>query len=308
MTDPDPDANQNEESTRQQRLKILREYILEAVINSHAGLKSCWTVIFAGGTFNFILSLDKLGECSRLFHQPVFETCQFGTLSHLDLITVAVMHIAYVLTFVRFYVGGIRVFDIKYNELFKFANKITESSSRNAIYKAVLEFSDRSIWKAEVFFLTVQSLFLISLTFHLGDVRDYVINYSVLLIMNSCWLVIGKRSSTPVTSSLFFSEFPELRHIPSLKIMFPRRALGTWAWNNVPTAVILCLAWGALQRGSIFLICGRDVTPFLLLACAALTVLNSVIDFSLTWSFYFPQFAKAYAQLEESSQNIAAHL
>jgi hypothetical protein len=85
--------------------------------------------------------------------------------------------------------------------------------------------------------------------------------------------------------------------------MFPRRAQGTGAWNNVPTAIILCLAWGALQRGNIFLICGRDATPFLLLACAALTALNSVIDFSLTWSFYFPQFAKTYAQLEDSSQN-----
>lgn len=110
-------------------------------------IKSCWLVIFAGGTINFITSLDKMGSCFGILNP---HNCPSDyNLALLNLGVIPLLHVVYILTFFRFYVGDIRVFDFRYSEVYKFANMLADTGEPHTaeMYRQILKYSDNNVFK-----------------------------------------------------------------------------------------------------------------------------------------------------------------
>lgn len=110
---------------REERKELFRKFAGTAIENSHGAIKQVWVALFAGGTFALIKSFDELMGCAGFFDRP--GTCN-GFLQKVHncpsdrvylLLLLFTLYFVYILTFYRFYVGNVRVFDMRYIEVGK---------------------------------------------------------------------------------------------------------------------------------------------------------------------------------------------
>jgi hypothetical protein len=208
------------------RKDIFRKVAGTAIENSHAAIKQVWVVLFAAGTYVLIKSFDDLMGCMK---SPT-DACNSSTflkdnLVHwkvwlsvptLDFVLLISLYIIYVLTFYRFYVGNIRVFDIRYIEIGKFVTLIAEKleaklkklekdkckdttaaqndviKERDGLYGSFFEYNEGRSRFGDSIFLIFKTLTIVSLTIEINNPTAFMTIYGVVLVLDLGWMVGNK--------------------------------------------------------------------------------------------------------------------
>jgi hypothetical protein len=313
---------------------VFRKFARKSTEKSHAVLKSCWMILFTGGTFallhsfdewvqsiedNFSRSVDAVGSQSFLEQHGV-ELFK----APLSLL----LFIVYLLTFYRFYVGNIRVFDMIYDEIFEFIDSLHDEKNlkpdwtappakvRDEEYEKLLKYSDNLI-KWESFFLILTALIVVFLTVTPANPLKFLIVYSILLIADIFWLTADKiwvkyvapRQLNVSEARKFFKEkFKSVfgKSVEECDEMFPIHALEVWKENNIQFATIILVVLGLYWTIYYWLPLPTDVPALLRKEVVQLSVLwlgavaafaNCWIDLKKARRFYHPTFSDAYKKL-----------
>jgi hypothetical protein len=195
---------------------IFRKFAQKATKNSHNALKTCWTILFTGGTFALLHSFDDLIDCKIYSGYVPSELadpshCQDIFASYSYFFLSAVLFVVYVLTFYRFYVGNIRVFDMVYDEVFEYVASLHERDNQavggddarilpeeikkeqeriknknDSEFQQLLTYSD-SLMKWESFYLIVTVLIIVYLTVSPLNPLKFLIIYFALLVADIIW-------------------------------------------------------------------------------------------------------------------------
>jgi hypothetical protein len=293
------------------KVVIFRKFAREATKNSHAAIKGCWMILFTGGTLALLRSFDELIECKF----PLLKSGLSGihcnqSIDNFSFFLSLSLFIVYILTFYRFYVGNIRVFDIRYDEVFKFIDSLHDEKNQQNIdqrdpaetldYHNLLHYSD-SLIKRESIYLIVPTLIIVYLTVTPLNPFKFLCVYLLLLLLDIVWLIWNLRfladaqhDHTEYLIARFFEVFPELKETGFDKT-FPKRASRTWSINNSCFAIIILAILIAYFFD--FRICSdwTDISnrQFLLAAGALAALANCILDLLLTWKFYNPKFGEA---------------
>ncbi|MEA2894953.1 MAG: hypothetical protein QOJ84_568 [Bradyrhizobium sp.] len=118
--------------------KLARAFVSEAISNSHAGIKACWLIVFSAGTYAALSTMKDVLIQMGQFHGTVSADKQITQHPFICFVLFAV----FVITFLRFYIGGVRVFDIRYSEIFKLINAESNDSNDMAGFKGFVDNSD----------------------------------------------------------------------------------------------------------------------------------------------------------------------
>ena len=277
--------------------RLVRRYISEAILNSHAAIKSCWLVMFTAGTFAALTNLNAVLRCFGVLGHPASAKCSFDE----PLLNYCLAFVIFFLTFARFYLGDVRLFDNRYSEVYKLVNdEIDLHGGKDAAdrFSALLAHNDRNMFKFEGIWLLFQTLMVVFLAYQIDAPSNFVTVYIVLLICNAIWLEIMNQLVEPTTSHTLAEIFPfTKKEARRLRARFPRIASNIWAVNNVCHAVALLFvqflavgalrSWGYPVQASIL---GAN-TP---LACLLICLSNCAVDFLLAWNLYFPRFSQFY--------------
>jgi hypothetical protein len=285
------------------RADIFYQFARKATGKSHEALKNCWVILFAGGTFALIHSFDDFINCSffswslpqgyATSHPFCSDIKPYNYYFFLSLL----LFFVYGLTFYRFYVGNIRMFDIIYNEVFEFFDNLEKIKSVDRL--KLLEYSG-SLMKGESFFLILTAMIIVYLTVTPINPPKFLTTYLILLAADIAWMVWMKWSSSSKTtlevrgsyfSDEFETTFERLRHTKFRKV-FPSYAICIWNGNNIVFLVIIfiILATYRLLFNHV-----NEETELLVLWCGAgAALLNCVLDIGCAWDFYHPKFTDAY--------------
>jgi len=312
--------------TPETREKIFRKAASTAIENSHTAIKQVWVALFAGGTFAFIQSFDTLMGCTRfpLFQQRHDRCTPFidPNNAHLfwwNLLIVGTFYVVYLLTFYRFYVGNIRVFDMRYVEIVKFvalaAEAQTDDENRND-YARLFDYIDTNA-RSESIYLIVKTLVIISLTIDMNTPATFLSIYLLVLGMDVFWIRVLARRPHRTYLELFAEKLglptdpsnqpaERRRGIEDLRRMFPGDALAFWATNNVNCFVFLLLilvpVWISKSNPQSELAAYLD---WYYTAAAIVAFVNCIADLGRTWWFYNPRFRNVY-ELFRPAQAAAA--
>jgi hypothetical protein len=308
------------------KVAVFRSFAEEATKNSHATIKQVWTILFTGGTFALLQSFDRLvisfedifdgsldpiqpqSRCDRLGTDLSAMAC-WGERHAIELSTLIVsllLFVVYLLTFYRFYVGNIRVFDMKYDEIFKFIgsrykpenwhNGKPDNSKKNADYQKLLEYSTR-LSGYETFQLMINTLVIVYLTVLPLNPIKFLIVYLILLILDMLWIWKSADRHQHFFQKRFFEEFEGLPPKDLIEEVFPKYSTGRWHANNLLFAIILLailLIYGWLVFESAGSVMQEWEEVGLLAAGAVIALMNCVVDLTCTWGFYNPKFSLAY--------------
>jgi hypothetical protein len=310
-----PKEAQRRDYTGLNKIAVFRSFAEEATKNSHNTIKAVWTILFTGGTFALLHSFD---EWLRSFEKIVFAFSadkgfvQWAELHGEELFISLLklsLFLVYLLTFYRFYVGNIRVFDMKYDEVFKFVDNLHKTNNwkgkkeiekeiaKNSDYRSLLDYST-SLSGHEIFILMLGTLIIVYLTVLPLHPIKFLFFYWILLVVDLLWMLFGESEhffERYFFDEVFAGEFPNPR-APNLP-RFPRYATRRWNRNNRVFAVAIGVVLTIYI--SIDYICTSPVALDLgkngLLGLAALLALaNCIIDLVLTWDFYNPKFRVSY--------------
>ena len=281
--------------------KLMRKYISESISNSHGGIKSCWLIMFSAGTMAALTRINASLQCHHwLRTATVAQDCQYY---NLPMAFYFMTFIIFFLTFARFYVGDVRIFDIRYTEIFRLVNdeidSMPETASREK-FQILLAHSDRSLFKYEIIYLLFQTLVVVFLAHQVDDVDNFVVVYICLMFANSAWLSLMNLGIDPVTYGIVKGVFGRRQPHDSFGAAFPRSAAWVWIKNNVVHGVALTAlaianaqfprALGAVQESAYYGLC--------LALCAS----NCLADFWFARGFYFPKFATFYRNSLEGDE------
>jgi len=248
--------------------------------------------------------------CFHAFDNPGRDSCvgllqgvdEINTRNVLNFLLLISLYLVYVLTFYRFYVGNIRVFDMRYIEVVKFigllGEKQTSAVEKDSEYRTFFEYIDgNSRW--ESIYLIFKTLVIISLTIEINTPRNFMIIYLLLMVMDIVWIALTS-PPTPYFRELFFKTLG-LNEDAGLGMNFPSRATELWKRNNIWCAfwlglVLLCV----YSRECVPLLQMLAGTWFYLAAGAAVMLFNCLQDLHRTWRFYNPRFADVYARFPPS--------
>ena len=250
------------------KVAVFRGFAEAATKNSHATIKQVWTILFTAGTFALLQSFDRwVISFEHIFdgsfdpNEPYIWCEQFrfdlseiacwGERHDLELCTLMVslpLFVVYLLTFYRFYVGNIRVFDMKYDEVFKFIdsryeaenwhNGEPDNSKKNADYQKLLEYSTRLSGR-ETFQLMINTLVIVYLTVLPLSPFKFLLVYFILMILDMLWISKSADRHQHFFQNRFFEEFERLPPKDLIEEVFPKYATGRWHANNLLFAFIL---------------------------------------------------------------------
>ena len=207
------------------RIVIFRSFAREATKNSHSAIKACWAILFTGGTIALLHSFDNLINCRfslDLSPQQIQDPlCSEIQTNPFYFYLVVLLFVIYLLTFYRFYVGNIRVFDMIYDEVFKFIDSLhevgTQGKREDEDYQNLLDYSDNLI-KWESLFLILTTLIIVYLTVTPLNAAKFLSVYEFLLVADVIWLgllrLLGAHKVATVRDyirSRFFENFAELQ-------------------------------------------------------------------------------------------------
>lgn len=184
-------------------------------------------------------------------------------------------------TFIRFFFGDIRYFNLVYVELFTAAR----SDFHDAFKRELASFTGkRRLF--DITILLIESSTFVFLGNCIADPRLFLSAYCLLLFTNVLWLFVtisGIRQREPQNQP----EGETLYSFERLKQLLsgydkPYYAPTVWAINNTIVALLLLVV---LLLSSV-----ADLSPHvLLLSGFFLCLANSAIDLGCTWFFYFPK-------------------
>jgi hypothetical protein len=299
--------------TAESREKIFRKAAGTAIENSHGAIKQVWVALFAGGTFAFINSFDTMMGCSGV---PLFSSHPDRCPSFIDgnshwwnFVLVASLYVVYVLTFYRFYVGNIRVFDMRYVEIVKFVASVAEvqkPAENRDDYLRLFDYVDTNR-RWESIYLIFKTLVIISLTIDVNAPETFLSIYLLVLVMDVFWIFVLAKRPRPYNYLDLFAEKLELPTDPAnqpegrrqgvedLRRMFPTDALAYWKMNNLICFVLLFVT---LVPVWIAKFCPQNCLVAHLIwyyaAGAVVALGNCAFDFYGTWWFYNPRFKRVY--------------
>jgi hypothetical protein len=308
------------------KVAVFRRFAEEATKNSHATIKQVWTILFTGGTFALLHSFDQLViSFEHIFdgsldpNEPYIwcEQFQFDLseiacwVERYDLVLCTLMvslllFVVYLLTFYRFYVGNIRVFDMKYDEAFKFIdsrykeenwhNGKPDNSKKDEDYQELLNYSTRLSGR-ETFQLMINTLVIVYLTVLPLSPFKFLLVYFILLILDMLWIWKSADRHQHFFQKRFFEEFETLPPKDLIEEVFPKYATSRWHINNVFFAIVLFLiliiyVWIFFKSAGTLMQEWEEVGLLALGAMVAL--MNCVVDLMCTWGFYNPKFSLAY--------------
>ncbi|MGD0189333.1 MAG: hypothetical protein ABSD74_01190 [Rhizomicrobium sp.] len=285
--------------------KIFHEIAGNAVENSHNAIKQVWVALFAGGTFSFIKSFDDLMHCAHVFFPYPDERvhCSWllgGDNESIRLAICISLYVAYALTFYRFYVGNIRVFDLRYVEIVKFT-KLLYESDRAAFERLFDHLDEGRRWDS--IYLIFKTFVIISLTIEINTPFIFFSIYFLVLLLDVAWIRIAIHPR-PLFKPLFFetiglpaelgsatSGWPQESRVAykELEMTFSSHAMTIWTRNNTIFSIIMLvlIPLPYLYRGS-------DLELYSLILLSLCVIMNSLIDLIMTWNFYNPKFSKGY--------------
>lgn len=223
------------ELNHEARKEVFRKVAGTAIENSHAALKQVWVALFAGGTFQLIRSFDNFMGCVRATPAEIEragkslkDVCEIAYLqgylvnippqsinnpvpwSEIGLLLT--LYLIYVLTFYRFYVGNIRVFDVRYIEIGKFvallaekleaaAKKLGEASEsknngpaqkanaqKDQLYQQFFDYNNKQKRIGDSIFLMVKTLTIVGLTLEINNPFFFIVIYTVVLLLDLGWM------------------------------------------------------------------------------------------------------------------------
>ena len=275
--------------------EVVRHFIDVATTNSNSSIKSVWLILFTAGTISALAKLNIV-----LIQLGFVQGVQNPELQSSYPIASLILFIIYFMTFFRFYVGDIRIFDIRYTEIFKILNKHlqvhgTQSHDKKGLLE-FLKFQDQNIFKFESLYLVFQTLIIVYLAYQITSPIDFLKVYALLMLINALWLTFSNLRFSERTSALISDIFPGATKSHSFQSMFPRKAGWFWATNNFLTAIGigLCILFFTGQINVPASIVG-SLDPVIFLEFAVgLTLFNCVIDLHMARDFYFPRFADLY--------------
>ena len=199
-------------------------------------------------------------------------------------------------TFIRFYWGGVRFFDLKHVEiprllllLGSYLDKINNLQRyTNAFKEAVASSSSRDI-TVDVITILYQSTAFFLLGRYINRPGMFVTIYAVLLLLNALYLRLTTRSAEKHQRAL-----TEIGFTPDeAGKIFPLFARGIWIWNNficgLTIAVVYCFhVWLDYQVSTTFSLDIRNqyyYTSFLVWAFIFIA-LNCIVDLFLARRLY----------------------
>jgi hypothetical protein len=194
------------------RKDIFRKAAGTAIENSHNAIKQVWVVLFAAGTFALINSFYTLLQCAPAAHPILEESCRVIGLDTVRMMRPnfwihVLFYVIYVLTFYRFYVGNIRVFDMRYVEVVKFVASLGEkltsiadkdkdpgkrdeiNRKKDELYTALFERLDDLSRVRDSIFLMLKTLFIISLTIQVNNPASFMTIYLIVMLLDILWMI-----------------------------------------------------------------------------------------------------------------------
>jgi hypothetical protein len=302
--------------------KLFRKVAGEAIRNSHIAIKNCWMILFTGGTVALLNQFDRLTGCvftgaRHVNHcSDIHLNSTMSTFSHWYFVALySSLIFVYFLTFYRFYVGNVRVFDIRYDEVFKFITSLSDKdirpnvdpNSEDAEYQALFSYSD--VWiKKESVVLMLQTFLVIYLALLILHPLKFMLVYLLVLFVDCWWIAWsafsakGKNNLQTLFSEKFFEIFGELKERKeTINKMFPSGAMSVWHKNNSIFAIILLplVALSLLVDVDadavkyISSVAPKDVVVEVLFALGAISMLaNCAADLWRARTFYSPLFGE----------------
>lgn len=326
------------------RKEIFRKLAGTAIENSHASIKQVWVALFAGGTFALIKSFDSMMGCAGFFGEaPAGCPLSFdgrkpsdawGADQWRDFFQLVLLYLIYMLTFYRFYVGNIRVFDMRYIEVGKFVALISEKfdsagkdkarpkqqdicRAKDELYREFFKYNSEQNRFGDSIFLIFKTLTIISLTLEINNPKIFMSIYLVLLTVDLCWMGLGKffrtldraitnRKDDPV-GALFLKQFFERLGLDCLieeqaspaslrrKLEVIFPAKAVITWSrNNMYCAALLLAVLVVLYRPNWVGVGF-VPEWSLYWCGIFVMsLNCIVDLVSTWGFYNPSFREAH--------------
>lgn len=317
------------------RVAVFRKFAEDATKNSHATIKQVWAILFTGGTFALLHSFDALIDCTFTalpptlpVDYPSIDDHNYCILLHHNWLLFAlslVLFIVYLATFYRFYVGNIRVFDMKYDEVFKFVNNLHDKKNwknqngdppPTTDYQNLLNYSTR-LSKPETFQLMINTLVIVYLTVLPLNPPRFLGVYAILLACDLLWMLNKDDGTQLFFRKLFFELFkkppPELieevfpQYAPPPELIeevFPQYATDRWHENNKFCLLYLLVIlgfYGLISYGN-YPGGGATFEQFLLCCGAAVALINCYIDLRYTWDFYNPKFSQAHQNVVDNQK------
>jgi hypothetical protein len=295
--------------------QLVRTYISNSIANSHNAIKNCWLIVFSAGTFAALSALNVALRCEGyLVGAPAICPAE-PALWHSTVLNSLCGIIVFVLTFARFYLGDVRIFDEKYSEIYSLVLETIkarqdplplEEKQKNLLNESLdlflklLRYNDARLLKFEGIWLIFQTQIIVFLAFQINDPYNFFTIYGVLLLSNSIWLiltnVVVSSTITQINQEIFYFHAQD----SSFSGRFPRLASWRWAINNLLHCAGLCavvyfshrLVWGTTLASQQY---------DLLIWGYTICISNCIVDFILTRDFYFPKFYDFYKAYESST-------
>lgn len=229
------------------------ELVREILRNTHESLKWVWLIIMA---LALIAAVENFTEVISAV--PIEKP--FDLLSMLSTIA-TLTFLSFLLVFVRFYFGDSRHLDLSYIET-QFRYGIESEVKKYTGAKRALDIAS----------LLLHGILFYFLAANLAAVEKYIYFFTVLLFANSIWLLVQLGFSSALTQGFGKAEaiFGDMKRYGVLIF---------WPVNN-------------LVFGTLLILVTFSSIPYRLYWGLGLTVLNSIVDFSFAWRFYFPNLSR----------------
>jgi hypothetical protein len=281
--------------------KIIRQFLMSISSHSNNGIKNVWLILFTAGA---IIALRKL-------HVLLVDTGFIvESTPAADVVLPAVsflLFFIYFLTFFRFYVGDIRIFDIRYSEVFGIINTYVEESgltSKSEKYLIeYLKYHDSGLFRFESLFLVFQTVIIAYLAFHILEPWNFLRVYLVLMCVNLAWLSLSNVRFDAAASEIIYGIFGVKKsgEKTAFEYMFPREAGWIWVKNNAVTALIIAvLLFAPYARWQDEIGLTQNARYWI----GALVMLgNCLFDITYTRNFYFPKLLGFYVPQIKHPEN-----
>jgi hypothetical protein len=291
---------------------IARTYILEAIKNSHNSLKTCWTIVFAAGTFCAASTLHDI-LASKGWLDPKGPRLMPAFSYDEPLPFYFISFIVFFLTFSRFYIAGTRVFDFRYFEIFTLAAKAVEldASGARTNFRSLMEISDKASnasilqgfakWEALVWLF--QTLIVVFLATNIGYTSNFLSSYCFLLLFSGTWLLVWEKWGNKRINHIY----NKILHNSNEKTdnSSIEKSSDIWLFNNLICGVLVFLVLYTQHNRAI-----TDALDAMTVSSAGadswwnqtrlnaiglgLCVANCFLDFFVARDLYLPKFLNEY--------------
>jgi hypothetical protein len=222
--------------------------------NLHDSLKWLWLVIMAFSLVNAIEVYTKQYNLQDLKNP-------FDLVKNMFFTEHTVVLISFIFIFIRFYFGNSRFLNVSYEETLYRRGLEIELDKYSGLKRTT-----------DIMLLLSQGILVCIMSFYIGNSDYYSYFFVIFMVINVFWFLL----------QVFFNI--NARHQepdPLIGNMKGQQVLVRWCANNFLFIIlIICVI--------------SSECPIRTQIYIGLTILNSVIDFRLTWKYYFPPLLEIY--------------